>query len=51
MQDGHPKAFRFTDEDLAVLEKLRKLTGLSAVAAIRLSIRESLAARETKRRK
>jgi len=51
MQEGKPTTFRFTEEDLDVLEKLRKLTGLSAVAAIRLAIRESLAARERPKRK
>jgi hypothetical protein len=50
MKERHPTSLRFTDEDLAVLEKLQKLTGLSAVAAIRLAIRESLAARKTTKR-
>ncbi len=41
---------RFTDEDRELLGKLQRLTGLdSATAVIRLTIRESLAARENKR--
>jgi hypothetical protein len=51
MQEGKPTTFRFTEDDLQILAKLRKTTGLSAVAAIRLAIRESLAAREPRRRK
>jgi hypothetical protein len=40
---------RFTDEDRKVLRKLQTLTGLeSAAAVVRLSIREALAARQTK---
>jgi hypothetical protein len=50
MQEGTPTAFRFTAEDLAILAKLRKLTGLSTVAAVRLAIRESLAARRSPKR-
>ncbi|MGO9833079.1 MAG: ribbon-helix-helix protein, CopG family [Polyangiaceae bacterium] len=51
MKERHPRAFRFTDEDIAILAKLRKLTGLSASAAVRIAIREALTARETKRSK
>lgn len=51
MRERHPRAFRLTDEDLEILAKLQQLTGLSAVAAIRIAIREALRARETKRRK
>jgi hypothetical protein len=51
MKERHPRAYRFTDEDIEILEKLQKLTGLSASAAIRIAIREALTARETKRRK
>jgi hypothetical protein len=47
-----PTTMRFTEDDQKVLEKLQKVTGLdSAAAVIRLAIRESLAAREKKRRK
>jgi hypothetical protein len=47
-----PTTIRFTDEDREILEKLQKITGLdSAAAAIRLAIREALAARGTKRTK
>jgi hypothetical protein len=43
---------RLTDEDKGILDKLRKLTGLtSATAIIRLAIREALASRESRRKK
>jgi hypothetical protein len=51
MQEGRPTTFRFTEEDLEILARLRKATGLSATAAIRLAIRESLAAREAPKRR
>ena len=42
---------RLTDEDRAILGKLRKMTGLdSSTAIIRLAIREALAVRVSKRR-
>jgi hypothetical protein len=41
---------RLTDEDRDILDKLRRLTGLSSSSAIiRLALRESLAAREAGR--
>jgi hypothetical protein len=50
MKERHPTTIRFTDEDREILDQLQKLTGLEGpTAAIRLAIREALAAR--KRRK
>ena len=47
-----PTTIPFSDEDREILERLQKLTGLeSATAIVRLAIRESLAAREGKRKK
>jgi hypothetical protein len=43
---------RFSDEDRGILEELQKLTGLeSAMAVLRLAIRESLDARRRKARR
>jgi hypothetical protein len=42
---------RLTDDDRAILVKLQKLTGLTATAAVRLAIREAVAARVGKPRK
>ena len=42
-----PTTLRLTAEDRRVLERLRKITGLSSGASvIRLAIREALSARE-----
>lgn len=44
-----PTTFRFTDQDRAVIDRLREMTGLdSAAAAIRLAVREAVALREGK---
>ena len=50
MKASHPIALRFTDEDIEILAKLRKVTGLSAVSAVRLAIREALASRRPPKR-
>ncbi len=43
---------RLTDEDKGIIDRLRKMTGLSsATAIIRLAIREALASRDIKRKK
>ena len=50
--DRPATTIRFTEEDLAIMGKLQKLTGLdSNSSVIRLSIREALTKRETKRPK
>lgn len=52
MKERTPTTIRFTEEDRIIIEKLQKMTGLEGpTAVIRLAVRESLAARETKRRK
>jgi|HubBroStandDraft_1064217.scaffolds.fasta_scaffold75065_7 hypothetical protein len=52
MKERHPTTIRFTDDDHEFLAKLQKLTGLEGhTAVIRLAIRESVQAREAKRRK
>ena len=53
MATARPPAttMRLTDEDRAILEKLQKLTGLTATAAVRLAIREAVATRVGKPKK
>jgi predicted DNA-binding protein len=50
--DQPATTIRLTDEDKGIIDRLRKMTGLtSATAIIKLAIRESLAARQAKRSK
>jgi len=40
-----PRSFRFAPEDLAALELLQRMTGLTAIGAVRLAVREYLQTR------
>jgi|HubBroStandDraft_2_1064218.scaffolds.fasta_scaffold212376_1 hypothetical protein len=52
MAEQAKTTIRLTDEDRAILAKLQALTGLSDMtSAIRLSIREALAARQKPKKK
>lgn len=50
--DQPPTTIRLTDEDKSIIDRLRKMTGLtSATAIIKLAIRESLESRRNARKK
>lgn len=52
MRTGVPTNIRFTDEDLAIVRKLEKLSGIEGpTAIIRMALREALAVWEKKRKK
>jgi hypothetical protein len=52
MKTSVPTNIRFTEEDVAVVAKLEKLSGLQgATAVIRMALREALAVWEKKRSK
>ena len=45
-------SIRFSSEDIQIMDRLQKITGLETVTAvIRLAIRETLVTRDTKPRK
>jgi hypothetical protein len=52
MKKRSPTTIRFTEEDIEVIDKIEKLSGLEGpTAVIRMAIREALAVWEKKRSK